>query len=363
VALLQQTGLSRDELVHQFCGDLPVVASILETHLGRIASIILPRFGLELYKDPKDAVAVCLDALELAGRLGARDVSLTGIIPSATDYGRAIAEAATDRAGLPRISTGHATTSAVVVLSIEKILAASRRELAREHVGILGLGSIGVASLRLMLENLPHPEALTLCDVYSKRDLLERIHQEVVDVLGFRGRVRIVESRAEVPAGLYEAGVIVGATNVPGILDVERLRPGTLIIDDSSPHCFDRERAIQRLREREDILFTEGGMLRSPQPIHKLMYVPPILPRSEQLDAMITRNPSEIFGCIFSSLLSSRQEGIEPSLGIVDVRASSKHHTLLRQLGFEAADLHCEEFVIPAESVRSFQQRFGGAVP
>ena len=46
------------------------------------------------------------------------------------------------------------------------------------------------------------------------------------------------------PPDVYEASFVVGATNAPDILDVDRLQPGTLIVDDSAPHCFRSDKAL-----------------------------------------------------------------------------------------------------------------------
>ena len=136
--LLVRTGLSRDEVIHGWYDNLPTLTAILETSWGRIAVIRLPRFSTELYNDKADIVGVIVEALEIAGRLGARTVSLTGLIPSATDYGRAVAEAISGRHDLPLISTGHATTVATVVPAVKKILQEGGRNLARSRSGSWG---------------------------------------------------------------------------------------------------------------------------------------------------------------------------------------------------------------------------------
>src|SRR5262249_35420485 len=142
----------------------PKMRSIFTTPVGRIGHIILPLLSTELYEDPGNLLDAVAAALELAADLGAQSVSLTGLIPSATDYGRAVARRAAGRKDLPRVTTGHATTSAAVVMAIERILAESRRRLSAERVGFLGIGSIGLTSLRLMLEVMPHPREILLCD-------------------------------------------------------------------------------------------------------------------------------------------------------------------------------------------------------
>ena len=185
--LLARAGVSRDEVIQGWYDGLPTVAGVLDTAWGRIARIRLPRVSTELYDDQAGLVATIVEALELASRLGARTVSLTGLIPSATDYGRAVATVIAGRQDLPAVSTGHATTVAAVMLATSNILREAGRDLARERVGFLGLGSIGLTSLRTMLRCLPHPARITLCDVYEKRDALVRIQREIASDLGFRG--------------------------------------------------------------------------------------------------------------------------------------------------------------------------------
>ena len=363
--LPERTGRSREEIVHEWYDGLPTLAGIRETALGRIAVLVLPRFVSELYDDQARLVDGIVEALEMAGRLGAHTMALTGLIPSATDYGRAIVARTAGRTDLPAISTGHATTSATVVLAVERILRESGRTIAGEHLGALGLGSIGLTSLRLMLRSLPHPPELTLCDVYEKRDALERVRRSLVDDLGYRGRVRVLSSHAtSVPEELYDATLIVGATNVPDVVDVDRLRPGTLIVDDSGPHCFAIDDARRRLHDAGDILFTEGGVLRTPQATSAVRYLPRVATRTaspEYLEWFAEYDPMHITGCILSGLLSARFEELEPTVGPIADDTCVRHHERLTRLGFQAGDLQCMGQLLPEESIRSFRERFRAA--
>jgi amino acid adenylation domain-containing protein len=363
ISLLERTGLSRDEILHAWCDHRPFLFSVLETFLGRIAVVVLPWFSSELYSDQEALLEVICDALDSVARLGARTVSLTGLLPSATDYGRAIVAATADRHDLPLISTGHAATTTAVVLAIRRLMQEGGRDLAQECVGFLGLGSIGLASLHLMLRCLPHPREIMLCDVYSKLELLQAVRQEIIQDLGFQGAVRIVESQTGISPAFYEATLIIGATNVPDILDIARVQPGTLIVDDSAPHCFRPASAVQRFREQEDILFTEGGVLCLPHPIRELRYVPPsveqVLPMAQLEEVLPTPHPFHIMGCVFSSLLPSCFQDLKPTLGLVDGHTCLQHYEVLNQLGLQAAALHCEGYLLAEESMRNFRQRFG----
>ena len=370
--ILSVTSLSPDQVMKGFNGK-PFFLRIYETHWGRIGQIALPISQVDLYENEKRVIKVVEQGLKLAGELGAGMVSLQGNLPSATEYGKRIVSLLGDRSDLPRISTGHAITISAVIFMIEKIVTVSGRALSEERVGVLGLGSIGTASLRLMLAHLPHPQKIILCDVYLKRDHLERVAEEVKGTLNFEGTVELLESEESVPEAFYEATLILGATNVPNILDLNLVQPGTLIVDDSAPHCFDVQSAFERLKVPGDILFTEGGVLRSPEPIDSLRHVPnfsTFLPE-EATEKDIVRftdcfkaysfeqDPHEVMGCLLAGLLHRRFPDIKPTIGLIDLETSGHAFRRLKELGFEGADLRCIGRLLPKSTVKTFQRMFG----
>ena len=354
-SLLKETSLTRNEILQKWFENLPMWDAVMETKWGRIAGLILPIFDDQLYSDQQTLVQMVVEALEMAGRIGAKTVSLTGLIPSATDYGRAISKAIEGRNDLPKITTGHATTCSSVVLTIKKILQMSNRYLQGEKVAFIGLGSIGINTLRLMLKCLPHPQSIIVCDIYSKLESLQNLQRELSGDLGFRGSVQIAtsSSSSELPPEIYDATLIIGATNVPDILDIKRVKPGTLIVDDSGPHCFSPEQAIKRFEKHKDILFTEGGALHAPDPIETVIYLPELMKKSMDEDSWSDEfkptNPLNIMGCVMSSLLSSRFDNIKPTVGLPNLETCVQHYQGLEQLGFQAADLHCESYVLEVE--------------
>jgi amino acid adenylation domain-containing protein len=363
-ALPEQTGLSRAEIIHDWYEELPTLIAISETFLGRIGSIILPLFASELYLNQDVVVRGLIEAMEVAEKVGARMVSLTGLIPSATNYGKALEAVLAGRKDLPQFTTGHATTAAAMVLATEKILREAGRDLAQERIGFLGLGSIGITVLRLMLGCLPHPKEIILCDVYGRREALCDIREETKSALGFRGMVRLVESKQSVPAEFYDATFIVGATNVPEVIDLGRLRPGTILVDDSAPHCFAVGPTLERVQKHADVLFTAGGRLQLPQPMRRLRHLPHFVEKracAQYLKAVYEPNFLQIGGCVLSSLLSARFPELAPTVGLADQRAGLQYYQRLHELGFQAPELHCRDFVLPEESVRRFRQCFGGS--
>jgi amino acid adenylation domain-containing protein len=362
VSGLNQLGLSRhDEVIDRFFAGLPQWTEILETKWGRIAGLYLPRLDIDLFSDQDELVRLTIEALEMAGQIGADVVSLTGLLAPATDEGHAVANAIANQTHFPRITTGHTTSSATFVLAIKKILQESGRHLTGERVAVIGLGPVGMSTLRLMLRHLPHPQEIILCDLYSRRAFLEETRQKLIQELGFQGNVQTSLLQVTLPAEVYQATLIVGATNVPDILDVAKLQPGTMIVDHADRHCFGLESAIQRFQQHGDILFTERSVLQSPYPIKKLIYLPPDLEKMlspTQRETFLNYAPFRITGCVFSGLLSSKFEELYPTIGIPDTNSCLKHLEVLEQLEFQVADLHYEKYLLPQALIRKFRERF-----
>ncbi|AKJ30945.1 hypothetical protein [Caldimonas brevitalea] len=347
-------GYALSDITHKFCGDLPMLTNVRELSIGRIATLTLPRTYGQIYAESQDIVRLVQQSLRISAMLGAKAVSLTGLIPSATDYGRAIRS----EPGLPVMTTGHATTTSSVLLALKRLLDESGRRLAEEDLCFIGLGSVGTSTLRLMLSALEHPKRLTLCDVYGKRADIEALMREIRDDLGYQGELRFVASQRVCPDEVYAATTVVGATNAPNVLDIDRVRPGTLIVDDSDPHCFDASRAIARFESAGDILFTEGGALRAPDVIRHRIYVP------EQFEWALQYpvdddNAHHITGCIFSSLLSAKY-GYPTTLGYVKPEDARTHLAGLVKYGFSAANLHCGPYRLARERIDAFRRHHGG---
>ncbi|MFE8605394.1 AMP-binding protein [Archangium violaceum] len=362
-AFLEQLRLTPREFIRDCLHGEASLVSVYETFLGRIGLIVLPLEDAGLYVDKQRTVDAVVRGLEEAARLGADTVSLTGLVPSATDYGRALVEATAGRSGLPRLTTGHATTAACFVMMVEQVLRAGGRRLEDEHVALLGAGSIGTAILRLLLRTLPHPRSLRLCDVPARREYLLQLTEELVTELRFQGKVEVTcISGNTAPDEVYEASVLLSATSAANLLDVDKLRPGTLVVDDSAPHCFDPRRAIRRFQERRDVLFTEAGAIRSHRPVGEIREITFATGWDHKIRAALKLlHPLDdtLMGCVFSSILSSRFEDAPCLVGTPAPRDLDLHYRKLRELRFEAARLYIEDYVLDEDLVAMFRARFG----
>lgn len=351
--------LAREEVVADLLDGLPVVASLLETPYGRLATMPLPLFNDQLF-EREQLLAQCQEALCLAKQMGARTVSLGGLLPVATQLGEALGGESLD---LPPVSTGHAAIASAIVLSLKRILTESGRSLEQAHLGLLGIGSIGRAFLPVLLALLPHPNAISLCDLYASPDMLEDVARQLRHC-GFQGAIEVVPSTGgRLPSAFYAATVLVSLTNVPDVIDIAQLAPGTLLVDDSIPTSFQIEEARARLEQRGDILFTQGRMLSTPQPLTETVYLPQRWARAMGDDEQVwqhfqQRDPQLIPACALSSLLASCFADLPPTIGQVGAEMALHYAQRMRDLGLEAAPLACDGYIIPQALITAFRTRF-----
>ncbi|WP_063806777.1 hybrid non-ribosomal peptide synthetase/type I polyketide synthase [Streptomyces regalis] len=318
------------------------------TPLGNSGFVALPLFADEL-APAADLGARTARAVEHAASLGARCVSLAGMIPSLTGYGYDVLRETKTSAA---ITTGHASTTVAVAKTVHSALAATGRRLDDLSLAVVGCGSIGTSSLRLLLATAPRPPArLLLCDLPGSTARLERL---AADLSSERPAmpVQIVESGRTLPAAVYDADVIVTAVSgATALLDVDRLRPGTIVVDDSFPHCFDTARALDRMRRDQDVLVVGGGLLALDSTQTQLSED---LPSAASAGfAMRPGIPGTLASCRLESLLHAhrRDSGRDPSdlpliHGLVDLPRALAHWDAAEAAGVRPAPLHLLDRVI-----------------
>ncbi|CCH32769.1 non-ribosomal peptide synthetase [Actinosynnema sp. NPDC047251] len=380
--LFERAGLDPGDVAHRLTAlDLPHLCGIVETNLGRIATIMVPRLDTaDLYLNRDRLVETIIGGIEMGARLGAKNISLSGLLVTATDYARSVAAAIADRTDLPPVTSGHETTSAAVLLNVENMLRMTGRRMQDEVLGILGVGSVGKASMHLLLKHLPHPRKLVLCDPYAATSdsprgpaagltgRLRKAADEAVNVLGYRGEIQIIGGISKLPDEFYETTVISADTNAPDIVDIAKLRPGTMLVDDSIPPCYDRDVALARIEEKADLLFSQGDVIECATPMQKLFGWPPLmyeLAGQEGVDWFAANTPdafstTQVTSSVLSNVLVA-QPGIAPATGPADPDRAAGHIDALRRNGYTGGPPQCDGVLIPEESVARFVQRFGAA--
>lgn len=337
------TGLKKKDIIERFFEKEPILLAILKTYLGNIANIALPIFGEDLYHDKNHTRDLIYKAINLAKSLKISEIALTGLLPSATNYAVELINEL--RSQEINISIGHSTTIASIILNSKNILDENNRDLSNEKVGVLGLGSIGYGVLQLMLQTMPAPKEIYLSDLYINEIRLNSIKDQLVTELNYKNKIHIIPSIGSVPTNFYDATLIIGATNVPDILEINKLQKNTIIIDDSAPLCFNLDKMISRYENQKDIIFLEGGLLKLSKPIKEIVYLP------ENLNLPMLRtdldSAYEIGGCVFSPLINFHYN--LPNIGGIKTEITSiykKHFNLLLKENISAVRPQCKGYLL-----------------
>ncbi|MCP4396413.1 MAG: AMP-binding protein, partial [bacterium] len=230
----------------------------------------------------------------------ARIVALAGMLPSLTGLGM---ESLSERNVV--LTTGHAATVVAMFKTVQTVLNATEKAWEDLHIGVLGFGAIGQATLQLCVAKLGQPRAVSIAD--------PRFGTSV--------------------SALLECDMILGAASTGLVLDVDRLKPGTIVIDDSFPRAFDDEKARQRMERSQDVLLLGGGML----DVGVLERTSPF----PQAAAIRSRYPAQwLPGCHAEALLLTVRPELGPTVGPVELRRSLQVLEAVETLGWKAAPLH-----------------------
>jgi hypothetical protein len=348
-------GEGRDRFLARWFGQGPILSGLTTTSLGRIGHIILPVFASNLFEDEPALAGLLRSSAELAARAGARIVSLTGLLPAASRQGALLDTAP----GLPALTTGQATVTAARFMTLEALLGAGGRDPSRERVAFLGGPEAVTPLLWLMLKAMPHPREIHLCGPRpAGPDLAEKSLRD----WGFQGQIHFHDGGGELPTGVYDATLIVGAAGTPGLLDLRLVRPGTMIVSDPASPCLDGRAALARLEQDADLLFCDGDVLAAPTPVARRVHLPEGAAAelsSASLQSLLVQDATTVTGCALSGLLSLVAPEAGPTRGTLGGEACLDHYRALARLGFRSAGLRSGEAPLPESLVRRFRARFG----
>jgi hypothetical protein len=314
--------------------------------------------------EPDAAKAVLSAALGTARGLGAKRVGLLGPLALLTDCGRTVAwPPRADGRENPTVTTGHATVAAAMLLNWRALAERVGRSIEREDVGFLGVGPIGGGLAELVVSEWSPPRSMTLCDFAASATRTEAVRGRVLDRSGVEAAMHHIGGRA--PDELYACTTIITTTNAVHALDVDRLQPGTLVIDYSAPRCFDVGAAASRAARAGDILCINGGLLASATPIAETRYLPrfaaQLLP-TELLDLVLAVNASEVASCQLAALVSGDDAPLAPVIGEPSAAACHDHLDLIRRLGYSATPIACDDLTYDDGYLDTFRSEYGRVV-
>lgn len=335
-----------------FSGQSAFWLETLQTPLGRSANLVLPFFANEIQPGQAKRILPAIDqARYQAQALGVRVVSLAGLLPALSSYGLDLPDFVNAAERAPqRLTTGHSTTVVAMLHTIRFALAQLERPLANCHLAVVGLGSIGEATLSALLASQPHPASLMLVDRMGSASRLEALAGRLQAGSQYARPIQVCFSQSGLPPEVYQADLILSAVSARQVINIAQLRPGTVVIDDSFPHCFEVQAAIERMQNQQDVLVIGGGLLALPGS-HKQIYLPLPHPRLTSALTQVSL-PACLPGCQLESLLLAAYPDLPETLGLVDPDKLLRYLPVLETAGIQAAPLHLEGYLVPAELIQ-----------
>ncbi len=340
-----------DRIIEHVLKREPLLLHTIETAFGNIGCVCIPIVDRRLFDNPEATVRATLNGVAFAAQHGATTVSCTGMIPASTNGLLAVKEAM-QRCGFSeqfpavQLTTGHETVSAAFVLNVEEVCHLTGRDLHQEHATFVGLGHIGSAVLELLLRLDYRPRSIHLVDVTAKEQMLRAWRQRLVEQYHYQGNVEIVTvpPASGLPAYLYDRTTfILGATSRPYVVDIDRLQPGTIMVDDSFPLGFETAKAMQRIQRQRDIVITIAGALASP---HQVKNSPSCVTGDGLTEAIFSQirqlasiDPFSLTGCVYSSVLANHFN-LPWKLGKVHPDDVLRHYTCYKAHAFHGTQVY-----------------------
>ncbi len=339
LALPWLDGLADAELVELSRWLRPVFGEVLQADPSSIGLLFLPRLAADLM-DPRRRAEVrrmvAQECMALARTNGAKVMCLGGLTASLMKYGRLLDDA--PEAEGVTVTSGHAVTAVCCVRTFLAGLQRAELEPEAEQLTIVGAGSVGAAFLELLLAKGRAPRRILLTDLPGQRQRLEAIITRLTPNLpkGVVLEAAPTTEAGRLPPGhpAYDSRMLFSATSAADVIDIQQVLPGTVLVDDSQPHCWSRELGWERVQRRGDIFPCEAGLVDcSALSYHS--YFP--FDYVEQLSA----GTQHAWCCLTEGLLLARDPSLRPTRGEPDLASVLSFDQSFEQAGLRPAPLRC----------------------
>ncbi|WP_157660251.1 hypothetical protein [Burkholderia ubonensis] len=339
----------------------PIYGEIIQAKQLNVGILFLPILAEDMINPRKRSQSrkrLEQEGLAKVAEMGAKHVCLGGLTGALTNYGRRI-EMRSRELGI-ELTTGHAVTSISIAKQYDKAL--GEAGLAPEHavVAILGVGSVGagVAKVFAHSSRIAKPAQIILVDTVHQQERVRAMADEIMLHAGIPVSVEILQDRSSLPedSACYAcANVVICAVSTPYIMDIDRVRAGTILIDDSQPYCWNRELAWKRVQSRGDILPCDAGLV----DVSKIEYRS-FFPFDFADD--IGEGSSISWSCLAEGLLRGSQPHLPGNVGEADASQLLAYEQAFDEMDFRIPTLQCGKNVLPVERFKEKLSSYAGRV-
>jgi amino acid adenylation domain-containing protein len=337
-------------------GNQPKLLEIEKTAFGRTGIVFIPLFAEELFRVKQEALLdIIHKAVLVCKKHGARHISLAGNLPSRTNYGFSIKAIGNNGSGKEEVvlTTGHSCTVIAVVKTIEKVLNELELKISDLTIGVAGFGSIGQASLNLLLAQIGTPARIIIADLATQLPALEKpLNALKTD---YKAPLEIIPVEQAIPDGFYTANLIIGASSSGQILEVDKLLPGTIIVDDSFPPIVNTKQAVLRMKNEKDVLIIGAGKMDIGAKERTVLDT--ALPKQLIQKIIQKFGDDGLPGCRIESLLMSYDDSLPPTRGLVTLEDAKKYWQRVNDLNLKAVAFHLQGYEVGDDLIKNVKQK------
>jgi len=325
----------------------PTIGEIIVAPGLTVGILFLPFFADEV-TDPR-SMAICRKILQeegvkTAGEFGAQIVCLGGLSAALSQYGKRI-KGHTDKYGIT-ITTGHSLTINSVMRTYLKAIKDLEYGPEDKQLTVIGMGSIGSGFCRLLAQQKQLPKRIVLIDKPNRADHLELMAQELraampseifTETTSLNGDLRT-------DSALYQSEFVVSAVSNAYVIDINKVAPGTVLVDDSQPYCWSRQEAWKRCLAKKDIAPCEAGLVDCGS-IGYVSHFPFDFSDHDASGSNIS------WSCLAEGLLHYLDPTLPDTLGEPTLEHLIKYSASFDLFGFKTPNLQCGENELPVEDL------------
>jgi predicted amino acid dehydrogenase len=327
----------------------PTFGEIIRFGDTTVGILFLPAFASEMM-DPASRhicrTLVMQDALSLVSELGGRLICLGGLTGALTNYGRRLVDKSHEY-GI-EITTGHAATAISIVRLLHRALQDLDLRPERQSVVVLGVGSVGGAVADAVSRGSLAPRSLVLVDTPQRQARLREFAAELTASTGLPVAIELTSARGELAASsaCHSSSVVISAVSSPYVLDIAKVREGTILIDDSQPFCWSRHDAWRRVRERGDIVPCDAGLVQCSSIGFRSFFPFDFAGDDTNVNGIA-------WSCLAEGLLKHLNPQLPATVGEPDRSIVAQYSEAFTGASFSIPPLQCGPHVLPLEKLRA----------
>ena len=195
-----------------------------------------------------------LKGILLANKLGTKKIAFAGLLPSLLNHFNDLTHKELIK-HKEKIIRGQTMTC----VGVGAVFAEISKKTSCKTLSVIGLGSIGKTCLHLLLEQILRPEKIVLCDLPKRKNKLEELAVVIEKKYSITTETALYGE--ETFLKVYEGDMFLGASSSKNVLNPSLLKKGTVLVDDSFPPIIPMRNAINRMKNKKDLLILSGGRM------------------------------------------------------------------------------------------------------